>query len=119
MHSMIFWNHIRNQETKLNQMCSKSQFPNFFLGMVYTLHTLCSIRTNEFDHSLILPIRWSGLTMLHTKMSYQMFYQAYCGTKLRNQTMYLQLILVLNAQGQQARLISLIPLVNRLIIYES
>ena len=34
---MIFGNYIRNQEKKLNPMSTKSQFPNFFLGRVYTL----------------------------------------------------------------------------------
>ena len=37
MHPRIFRNHIRNQKKKLNQMSKKSQYQNFFLGMVYTL----------------------------------------------------------------------------------
>ena len=39
MHPMNFRNHIWNQEKKLNPMSTKSQFPKFFLGMVYTLDT--------------------------------------------------------------------------------
>ena len=47
---MIFGNHIRNQENKLNQISSESKFQNFFLGMVYTLAMaqLDDQKTQEF-----------------------------------------------------------------------
>ena len=41
---MIFGYHIRNQEKKLNQMITESQFQIFFLEMVYTLSIAQEIR---------------------------------------------------------------------------
>ena len=41
---MIFGNHIRNQEKKLNRMITESQFQIFFLEMVYTLSIAQEIR---------------------------------------------------------------------------
>ena len=52
VHHMIYWNHIRNKEKKLNQMSTKSRFPNFFLGMVYTL---------TVTHLLHINVPWRTL----------------------------------------------------------
>ena len=43
---MIFGNYIRNQEKKLNQMRTESQFQKIFLGKVYTLTLLLAARSS-------------------------------------------------------------------------
>ena len=49
---MISGNHIRNQEKKINQMSTESQFQKKILGMVYTLgmDVTCLMMYNTFLH---------------------------------------------------------------------
>ena len=62
---MIFWNHIRNQEKKLNRVRTKNQNFIFFLGMIYTLNIIqwrkaffyfISVKHAEW-YSQMLPMR--------------------------------------------------------------